>query len=210
MVFAPSPVLPTEREALPPARLEDAPAVDVTAEAAETASKDTVELPLVVPAPMAAQAIPSADAAPVLTGRAPDAGLCQLVCAAPRRPRAASGAASSAVVGSTVVPALTTSSTGSAVAASSGGPVLAHAGVQVLERVSPVYPRQARRQGLEGVVCLDVTVDDHGHVVAVAVATTSGHTVLDAAAREAVRRWRFTPAEGDAEQVRITIRFQLT
>jgi protein TonB len=58
----------------------------------------------------------------------------------------------------------------------------------------PAYPDLARRRGWEGRVVLRVTVDATGRAAAVAVGSTSGHAVLDAAAAAAVRNWRFEPA----------------
>jgi protein TonB len=59
----------------------------------------------------------------------------------------------------------------------------------------PVYPKDALDGGLEGRVCLSVTVAADGSVSAVAVAKSSGHEILDDAAVRAVKRgWSFQPA----------------
>jgi protein TonB len=55
----------------------------------------------------------------------------------------------------------------------------------------PVYPDLARRRGQEGRVMLRVDVSTEGMPVAVGVATSSGHSVLDQAAIAAVWQWRF-------------------
>lgn len=77
----------------------------------------------------------------------------------------------------------------------------------------PRYPLTARRMGLEGRVVLAVTVAPDGSARSVSVAKSSGHTVLDRAARRTVRRWRFRPARagGRASEatIRVPIRFQL-
>jgi periplasmic protein TonB len=57
-----------------------------------------------------------------------------------------------------------------------------------------VYPAPARRRNLEGTVLLDVLVSAQGRPVQVNVARSSGHTILDSSAVDAVRRWRFEPA----------------
>lgn len=79
--------------------------------------------------------------------------------------------------------------------------------------VPPAYPLVARRRGLEGVVVLAVRVSPSGACLAVEVEKGSGHTVLDEAAVEAVRRWRFAPAQAGGEavaaEVQVPIRFQL-
>jgi len=61
----------------------------------------------------------------------------------------------------------------------------------------PVYPRLAIKQGIEGDVALNVRVSESGHVAQVSIMIPSGSTLLDNAAVESVRTWRFTPAYRD-------------
>jgi protein TonB len=76
-----------------------------------------------------------------------------------------------------------------------------------------MYPTAARRRGIEGRVLLEVAVDADGRAVAVRVAESSGHRLLDEAALRAVRDWRFTPARQDgravAAKVRVPVTFRL-
>ena len=65
-------------------------------------------------------------------------------------------------------------------------PVLEHA-------PTPKYPRLARARGWEGVVEVRITVAADGAVRDVQVEASSGRTLLDDAALEAVRQWRFKP-----------------
>lgn len=58
----------------------------------------------------------------------------------------------------------------------------------------PNYPMQARRRKLEGDVVLSVQVDAQGLPQDVRVQRSSGHDMLDNAAVDAVKRWRFEPA----------------
>lgn len=58
----------------------------------------------------------------------------------------------------------------------------------------PAYPRAARRAGWEGTVLVAVLVGADGGCRRATVAASSGHPVLDQAALEAVRGWRFSPA----------------
>ncbi len=58
----------------------------------------------------------------------------------------------------------------------------------------PEYPRLARRRGQEGEALLAVTVLTDGAPATVELRTSSGYSLLDEAALEAVRRWRFAPA----------------
>lgn len=82
-----------------------------------------------------------------------------------------------------------------------------------LHNPAPVYPPRARRLGEQGKVVLRVLVNSGGTADRVELRTSSGSELLDAAAREAVRRWRFVPArQGDqpvAAWVLIPITFAL-
>lgn len=71
----------------------------------------------------------------------------------------------------------------------------------------PRYPAVARRRGIEGTVTLDVLVSAEGLPERVAIARSSGSGLLDEAALEAVRRWRFRPARRGTEAVegRVTV-----
>lgn len=60
---------------------------------------------------------------------------------------------------------------------------------------APRYPRQALRSGAEGTVVLKVLVDEQGRPQDVAIERSSGHRLLDQAARDQVlAKWRFHPA----------------
>lgn len=78
---------------------------------------------------------------------------------------------------------------------------------------SPRYPNEARRRGWEGRVLLEVAVGPDGRVREVRELDSSGHDVLDRAAVEAVRQWRFTPAtrfgQPVADTVKVPVRFAL-
>lgn len=77
----------------------------------------------------------------------------------------------------------------------------------------PKYPNRARRRGLQGVVILEVLVDETGQVEELTVFTSSGHRILDRAARASVKKWLFQPGTkgGKIEKmwVRVPIRFEL-
>lgn len=82
-----------------------------------------------------------------------------------------------------------------------------------LHNPPPAYPEAARFKGLEGEVLLDVAVTTSGQAGEVAIARSSGYGVLDKAASEAIRQWRFIPARRGAElveaKVGIPISFRL-
>ncbi len=65
----------------------------------------------------------------------------------------------------------------------------------------PVYPLAARSRHLEGRVMLQVEVAASGNPLAVRVVSSSGHSLLDESAVEAVRSWRFVPASQAGQAV---------
>lgn len=71
-------------------------------------------------------------------------------------------------------------------------PPLTHA--DYLHNPRPAYPRQARQQRMQGRVLLAVRVSAEGLALSVTLKSSSGFDLLDQAAAEAVRNWRFVPA----------------
>ncbi len=82
-----------------------------------------------------------------------------------------------------------------------------------LNNPRPLYPLLAIRQGAQGQVLLLVEVLPDGRAGRIELEKFSGHAMLDAAAINAVRAWRFTPARKDGllttQTVRIPIHFNL-
>ena len=82
------------------------------------------------------------------------------------------------------------------------------------ETPQPRYPDSARRDGKEGRVLLRVLVDEEGRTKAIEINTSSGHDMLDQAAIEALKKWRFVPARASGKPVetwvKIPIEFQLS
>ncbi len=78
----------------------------------------------------------------------------------------------------------------------------------------PQYPHLARRRGQEGVVVLDVSVDEYGRAAVVSLSVSSGFSLLDEAALKAVRQWRFQSGtiNGIARKmmVKVPVRFRLS
>lgn len=70
-----------------------------------------------------------------------------------------------------------------------------------LQNPKPVYPPMSRRLNEEGKVLLRVHVAADGSAREVEVKQSSGFGRLDAAARDAVSRWRFVPARRGNEAV---------
>ncbi len=98
----------------------------------------------------------------------------------------------------------------------SAGAGAGHKQMQAAYRTTakPDYPERARREGKEGRVLLRVLVDIDGRSEIVQIDTSSGSELLDQAARDAVKRWRFAPArDGDkavASWIKIPIEFRLS
>lgn len=78
---------------------------------------------------------------------------------------------------------------------------------------APDYPLDARRNQQEGRVLLLVQLDANGRVLQVTLRESSGWPLLDDAARETVRQWRFSPATPgtatSSSRILVPIRFSL-
>ena len=96
---------------------------------------------------------------------------------------------------------------------SSGGQPVAGLQIerQLVHRVEPEYPAQARAQHVQGPVVLDVQVLGDGEVGTIAI--VSGDPVLAQSAVDAVKHWRYQPESEDGQglrrQTRITVKFTL-
>jgi protein TonB len=74
----------------------------------------------------------------------------------------------------------------------------------------PHYPRIARRRGIQGRVVIRASVLQDGSVDRAHVKQSSGHRILDEAARNAVQGWRFRPATRAGHAVVSTIDIPVT
>ncbi len=93
-------------------------------------------------------------------------------------------------------------------------PVRLHGGIIAPEKtvnVPPIYPQMARETRTEGIVILEAVIDHTGLVTSVRV--LRGHPLLDQAALDAVRQWKFTPARLNNEPIpvvmTVTVQFRL-
>ncbi len=86
--------------------------------------------------------------------------------------------------------------------------------VEYVREPSPRYPAQSRKLREQGLVVLRVLIDERGAACSVEVETSSGHSRLDHAAREAVQRAAFRPYVEDGSPRRafvlIPIEFSLS
>lgn len=82
-----------------------------------------------------------------------------------------------------------------------------------LDRTPPRYPAAARKQGVEGVVVLNLLIDAGGRVTRAKVLESSPPGVFDQAALAAAKSWRFSPGtlggEARASWQRQELRFSL-
>lgn len=89
----------------------------------------------------------------------------------------------------------------------------ANANAAYLNNPAPAYPRLAKQRHWQGRVLLRVLVTADGRCGDLSIAHSSGHDVLDEAAIEAVRHWRFVPGKhGDtpvSSWVNVPIEFAL-
>ena len=74
---------------------------------------------------------------------------------------------------------------------------------QMVAGKPPRYPIESRRKREQGTVLLTLTLGLDGAVETVAVSQSSGFARLDAAARDAVKSWRWKPMIRDGQPVRV-------
>jgi TonB family protein len=84
---------------------------------------------------------------------------------------------------------------------------------RVTKSPKPIYPKKAFEDGVEGTVLLNVEVLETGHTGRVVLAKSSGVSILDISAMEAVKLWQFAPAKAGGrvvkQWVQIPIKFSL-
>ncbi len=78
---------------------------------------------------------------------------------------------------------------------------------QLVNRVQPVYPYEARQKEINGRVILRFIVDKEGRVSRVRVVRADPEGIFEENAKEAVRKWRFKPGyfSGEPVQTRVTV-----
>jgi protein TonB len=201
---APSPPRPMPPSA--PGTAAEAPPLPATPPRADAMKVPApLALPLEQPAPLLR---PPAAPAPALEPRKPlPGGEAAVKSAAPERRQR------TPVMASDVGPAAARSAPPGAGPAPDAAATPPRYGLGSAANPLPRYPREARERGWEGLVLLSVGVAADGRAESVEVRNSSGHSVLDQAAAEAVRRWRFEPARRAgvpvAANAEVPIRFRL-
>lgn len=74
-----------------------------------------------------------------------------------------------------------------------------------LNNPPPKYPARARQRKEQGTVLIDVFVSTEGTAKKVAIGKSSGVSLLDDAALEAVKQWKFVPARRGSELVEANV-----
>jgi protein TonB len=92
-------------------------------------------------------------------------------------------------------------------------PIRLHSGIRAPQRivnVTPAYPAIARSAHVEGLVIIEATIDERGDVIRTQVLRSI--PLLDAAALDAVRQWRFQPTllNGIAVPIVMTVTVNFT
>jgi len=176
----------------PPAAAPTPPEPAPTPEPAEP--QPTPDMPTPPPAP---EAMPPPDSTPAPEPPKPAPHRQEQRHSKPSTPHSAAGAAA-ALAGA--------ASHGGAI-----GPLSSHA--HYLSNPKPEYPEAARQQRQQGVVEVNVLVGADGRASEVSVSRSSGFTLLDQAAVQAVRRWIFEPARAGglpvSSRVEVPVRFSL-
>ena len=90
-------------------------------------------------------------------------------------------------------------------AAPAPAPTLVTSAPTPISMPSPRYPDRAMRRRETGTVRLQVEVGVDGEPTSVSIASSSQSRDLDRAAMDAVRKWRFRPAQRDGQAVAGTI-----
>jgi protein TonB len=82
---------------------------------------------------------------------------------------------------------------------------------QLISTVPPAYPQIAKSQRLSGDVKIDALIDEHGRVTGMKV--VSGPVMLQQAAMDALKQWKYKPATLNGNPVSmhllVTIQFRL-
>ncbi len=71
----------------------------------------------------------------------------------------------------------------------------------LVHKVEPVYPDEARKSNLEGIIALDIVVSKDGSVLS--MRPLNGPEVLARAAMDALRWWKFSPYRVNGEPVSV-------
>lgn len=94
-----------------------------------------------------------------------------------------------------------------------GKPVMVERPSFRVKPTPPRYPRVAKRKGQQGVVMIEVWLDEQGRQTRLEIAESSGFETLDEAAITAVKAWQFKGhsinGQSMASRLKVPVRFEL-
>ena len=74
---------------------------------------------------------------------------------------------------------------------------------KLLKRVEPAYPEEAKANGIQGTVVLDVVLSTEGSVIETEI--KESEPILDEAAVAAVSQWKYTPTLLNGQPVEVVL-----
>lgn len=80
---------------------------------------------------------------------------------------------------------------------------------RAIKKHAPNYPPRAAEREIEGFVVCRLLVDKHGHVKTIQIERSKPKNIFDQAAKQAIQRWRFTPARFQGKAVSVWVRQRL-
>ncbi|WP_245879915.1 energy transducer TonB [Vibrio gangliei] len=113
----------------------------------------------------------------------------------------------------TIEPQKTASTPAPSKSGVSEAPVLIEQPTFLAPPTKPRYPRLAQRRGIEGTAMYEIWLDENGNQIKQNLLSSSGASMLDEAALDAIKQWKFSPRNVNgvsmAHRVQIPIRFKL-
>ncbi|MCW8345758.1 energy transducer TonB [Vibrio sp. ZSDZ65] len=95
----------------------------------------------------------------------------------------------------------------------SNEPVLRNTPSFTTTPVQPRYPRIARKRGIEGTATYEIWLDESGNQTKQVLVSSSGATILDKTALDAIKQWQFSAytvkGVAVAHRIQIPVRFKL-
>jgi TonB family protein len=80
---------------------------------------------------------------------------------------------------------------------------------KLIKKVEPVYPEEAKKEGIQGVVIIEATTDKQGNVIQTKI-LKSESSLLNQPAVDALQQWKYEPVYKDGEPVGITFTVTIT
>ena len=80
---------------------------------------------------------------------------------------------------------------------------------EMIYEETPVYPKEAKDEGLEGVVWVKAFVDTDGAATKAIVGKSSGHKCLDKAALAAARKCKYTSALQNGKPIAVWVTYKV-